>query len=1154
MAESAAETLESSTAELLLSGRKNLLAAQSEGACSERGSSQTTEASSVETSNHEELLSVHDATCPMEAARISAFSHEEQLDSRSGRAASGESQLQGGLPLDRLVALSSSVCDFRENSSNQTFVAPECGSSAPCEPAPRGPAAGSSSSSTATQGRARRDSDPAVSVEGSAEPARAKECGTSVSGAEEPHMPDYTLSGEPIALRKTLHRPRDNWLKGETLGLYMPATGASSPTPSVEAKPSPRASGEAWNGHACATREVPDGEIHSSHEFQEGELLALSPEVLAKHILSLRAHLTDCQKQLVEANVKLVKSELNVKELEQRVQKKLHPEETDASPAKAADAATEEDELAAMQEEVDQLKAQLRIANSTADYLQKALRDRSNREMELKNHIAALTAVNKDMQQQACALTRMQASLTKDKQRAPQDEARSRRSSLATTRLSRLPEDDSLCALPLRRQSWGSSAGASAPDRKVQFDVCPVLGAVHYVPVRTCPVDVALAAFVNQRINKILFTRVRPGLYLYGRMPVRVQLGTDPDTHTKRLEIVARGRRYSISNFINMFEDAEFAILDLAHKKAGGLLPLELSSLPGSLESQPRAYTSAGPGGSATARFGSSLPLAASSHTEQQGRRWLGATSDVSGDTSYRALSRQSPGPRPEEAHEPLPGPQRPLSRSRPGVAVPRLRLQAVAMTAGEVGRASGGAFGLDAKGLQRQVSRYPLSPMRDGSGSSRRRLSVNAQVGCGEETAVPAPRRIASRKPRAAASLSEDAAGGGGCPPGEGRGASRRLKSASTSVGQHGGRAMREADAGLKRSSLSVLEGTGHQGKKTLTAGAAAKKGGASQASMSAVHGDRGAEATETRGKSKSRRLAGGAKLTATSSLKGASADQERALLGSAVTRTGPGGGHQRMPGELARCAKSNSRKAPSATKAGVNAARKTATTQLKTFVPSPQGCRVAGSPVGASVKSCAVQATLATGPSMQRSPIPPTPSRSLVSSQPDSELASPSSSLPADSSQLNVKSAVSSASWQEDAVCPQTSLLYASPASHSDAAAVRRSSSLSRGGVPVVGLPASPTIPAASVTRAAYSKFPPSSPVREKLAHAEKSSKLGSLVVSRCSPHLAARAFQDSVDAPSHTHVGHDPTQQTVRLMQRGLWPIPVSATMSSSSLSPQ
>lgn len=43
-------------------------------------------------------------------------------------------------------------------------------------------------------------------------------------------------------------------------------------------------------------------------------------------------------------------------------------------------------------------------------------------------------------------------------------------------------------------------------------------------------------------------------MYLYGRMPVRVQLGTIPEARAKRLEVIAKGKRYTIANFIKLFE------------------------------------------------------------------------------------------------------------------------------------------------------------------------------------------------------------------------------------------------------------------------------------------------------------------------------------------------------------------------------------------------------------------------------------------------------------------------------------------------------------------------------------------------------------------------------------------------------------------------
>ncbi|PHJ15975.1 coiled coil protein [Cystoisospora suis] len=270
--------------------------------------------------------------------------------------------------------------------------------------------------------------------------------------------------------------------------------------------------------------------------------------------------------------------------------------------------------------------------------------------MEMRNHIAVLTAVNLDLQRQAKALTQFQETLKKNQtqmmkleeietDRQPEETQglvindhcqggggiSHQQSSMHDLSVREAPHQHNVEGgswMPpaegnepqqphLRRSSLSSSAGcprSSQPasqvgggggaggDRKVQFDVCPVFGNMRYEAIPSCPIDSALAAFVNQRVNKILFTRVRPGVYLYGRMPVRVQLGTVPETQAKRLEVVAKGRRYTMANFIKLYEESEFLALDQAHKTGG--TTMELSNLPGSqLDGQPTAYTSAGPGG-----------------------------------------------------------------------------------------------------------------------------------------------------------------------------------------------------------------------------------------------------------------------------------------------------------------------------------------------------------------------------------------------------------------------------------------------------------------------------------------------------------------------------------------------------------------------------
>ncbi|KEP60914.1 UNVERIFIED_CONTAM: hypothetical protein HHA_321600 [Hammondia hammondi] len=440
------------------------------------------------------------------------------------------------------------------------------------------------------------------------------------------------------ARRSSSQRPRANWLT-ETLRIQ-DGTGSSFRAASLDGKSFPKnteAEGDRPRGRWIG--DLP--ECVTPTDFQGSDLTNAPRDVPRKHIFARSAHVEDFQKQLVDGKQQLVKAELEVATVEESVQKGEAETHTSAFSQKKREDSSKEKDANCMREEIQRLKKELRIANSTADFLQKALRDRSTREIEMKNHIAALTAVNKDLQKQAKALTRL---LSRGKGRtsraqsggtAPESESeetgsaeRNRPRELPpisstdpseaeSVRESQRPgysllsltesegDDQAAAARRLRRTSAESADCSSDRSTKVQFDVCPVFGDPHYSPIRTCPVDTALAQFVNQRTNKIIFTRVRPGLYIYGRMPVRVQLGTDPETQARRLEVVARGRRYTIANFINTFEDSEFAVIDLAHKRAGGFLPLELPSLPGS---QPLAYASTGPGaGTRHANPGSEL-------------------------------------------------------------------------------------------------------------------------------------------------------------------------------------------------------------------------------------------------------------------------------------------------------------------------------------------------------------------------------------------------------------------------------------------------------------------------------------------------------------------------------------------------------------------
>lgn len=80
-----------------------------------------------------------------------------------------------------------------------------------------------------------------------------------------------------------------------------------------------------------------------------------------------------------------------------------------------------------------------------------------------------------------------------------------------------------------------------------------------YVPVPDDPIDRAIATFTNSRKNKILFTRVKQGTYVYGRLMVEAKLVTKPgiDKNKPLLRIVSRGKLYTLADFVNTHENEE---------------------------------------------------------------------------------------------------------------------------------------------------------------------------------------------------------------------------------------------------------------------------------------------------------------------------------------------------------------------------------------------------------------------------------------------------------------------------------------------------------------------------------------------------------------------------------------------------------------------
>ncbi|TRY53280.1 Uncharacterized protein CTYZ_00003816 [Cryptosporidium tyzzeri] len=80
-----------------------------------------------------------------------------------------------------------------------------------------------------------------------------------------------------------------------------------------------------------------------------------------------------------------------------------------------------------------------------------------------------------------------------------------------------------------------------------------------YIPVPDDPIDRAIATFTNSRENKILFTRVKQGTYVYGRLMVEAKLVTKPgvDKNKPLLRIVSRGKLYTLADFVNTHENEE---------------------------------------------------------------------------------------------------------------------------------------------------------------------------------------------------------------------------------------------------------------------------------------------------------------------------------------------------------------------------------------------------------------------------------------------------------------------------------------------------------------------------------------------------------------------------------------------------------------------
>ncbi|KAL8273011.1 hypothetical protein Esti_003064 [Eimeria stiedai] len=94
-----------------------------------------------------------------------------------------------------------------------------------------------------------------------------------------------------------------------------------------------------------------------------------------------------------------------------------------------------------------------------------------------------------------------------------------------------------------------------------------------YVPTADDSIDSAVALLSNTRINKVLFTRICQGVYLYGHLAVVVHLGP-----TGELRVSFEGNDYAVKDFIHSFEDEEFRYLAARRTQTGHTLPHGASS------------------------------------------------------------------------------------------------------------------------------------------------------------------------------------------------------------------------------------------------------------------------------------------------------------------------------------------------------------------------------------------------------------------------------------------------------------------------------------------------------------------------------------------------------------------------------------------------
>ncbi|EEA07830.1 uncharacterized protein CMU_029040 [Cryptosporidium muris RN66] len=93
-----------------------------------------------------------------------------------------------------------------------------------------------------------------------------------------------------------------------------------------------------------------------------------------------------------------------------------------------------------------------------------------------------------------------------------------------------------------------------------------------YIPVSDDPIDRAIATFSNNRKNKVMFSRVKQGIYMYGRLMVEAKLVTKPgiDKNKPLLRIASRGKLYTLTDFVTTHEDEEFANIENTLRKQTG--------------------------------------------------------------------------------------------------------------------------------------------------------------------------------------------------------------------------------------------------------------------------------------------------------------------------------------------------------------------------------------------------------------------------------------------------------------------------------------------------------------------------------------------------------------------------------------------------------